>query len=160
MVSRQEIQVACVDARMHERTNTVLLQSKLRFAHITSRRNWRKTRRTAWRSQMSTALLSKHFCLAPKCDKKRVWWTMAVSLCGFPEPQGMEKVSRGWWKVGRELIAVCLKHHGAQGGLKNAFISSVTKYHKLGVPNNRDLFFRSPGAWKSQIKMPAGPCSL
>ena len=36
----------------------------------------------------------------------------------------------------------------------------VTKSHRLGGLNNRNLLSRSSGCWKFEIKVSAGPCSL
>lgn len=35
----------------------------------------------------------------------------------------------------------------------------LTKYHKLPLEDNRDLLFQSSGGWRSEVKVPAGPCA-
>lgn len=97
-VSRLSVNNYCIN----EGVNTVLLQSRLRFAqkliyHIlkelgsSTLKGLDKTRQPAQRNKTSTAFFSKHFCLAPKCDKKSTWRRMAANLCGFPEPWGIKK---------------------------------------------------------------------
>ena len=97
-VSRLSVNNCC----MNEGMNTVLLHSRLRFAqkliyHIlkelgsSTLKELDKIRQPARRNQMSTAFFSKHFCLAPKCDKKSTWRRMAASLCEFPGPWGIKK---------------------------------------------------------------------
>nr|KAF6465904.1 hypothetical protein HJG63_011277 [Rousettus aegyptiacus] len=107
--------------------NTVLLQSRLRFAqkliyHILMDLGSTilKELPSAQRNQTSIAFPSKHFCLVTKCNRKSMWSRIAEKPCGFLEPQGIKKVSRGRKEGGQisaELTTVCLW-------------AVVTKYHK------------------------------
>lgn len=89
--------------------NTVLLQSRLIFAqklkhHIL--KELEKNEAGSLEKPMSTAFLCKHFCLAPKCDKKSAQCRLAASLRGLPGPWAGRRSLEG----GRSGADLCSVH--------------------------------------------------